>query len=98
MDFLSPAPTLTVGKVTEVMKKVAVDKRRQVWQRVLRWGTVKEIYGIQSSEEEKLHSCADTFITCKPDSSWEELVGILYYYGELAAAKEAKTFVTQKGG
>ena len=33
----STDPTLTVEKVTEVMEKVKVDKRRQVWRRVLTW-------------------------------------------------------------
>ena len=99
MSSLSPDPTLTVGNVTRAMEKVTVDKRRQVWESVLGEGAVEEIYSCHSSEEEKLHSCADIYVTCKPDSSWEELVMRLYYgYGEMAAAKEAKTFLQQRGG
>ena len=76
-----------------------MDKRRHVWEEVLGIGAVEEIYISHSSEEEKLHSCAGIYVTCKPDSSWEELVRKLYYgCGEMAAAKEAKAFLQQKGG
>ena len=99
MSSLSPDPTLTVGNVTRAMEKVTVDKRRKAWEEVLSWRVVEEIYSSHSSEEEKLHSCADIYVTCNPHSSWEELVQKLYYNcGEMAAAKEAKAFLQQKGG
>ena len=98
MSFLSPDPTLTVGNVTRTMEKVTVDKRIQVLVKVLGEEAVEEIYNSHSSEEEKLYSYADTYVTCKPDSSWEELVQLLCYHGEMAAAKEAKAFLQQKGG
>ena len=69
-----------------------------MWENVLGGRAVVEIYSSHSSEEEKLHSCADTYVTCKPDSSWEHLVQELYDYGEMAAAKEAKAFLQQEGG
>ena len=98
MSSLSPDPTLTVGNVITAMKKVAVDNRRRVWEEVL-GGKVIVIYSSHSSEADKLHSCADTYVTCKPDSSWEELVQKLYYdCCEMAAAKEAKAFLQQNGG
>ena len=75
-----------------------MDKRRGVWEEVLGGRAVEEIYSSHSSEEKKLHSCADTYATCKPNSSWEDLVQWLYDYGEMAAAKEAKAFLQQKGG
>ena len=68
-----------------------------MWEEVLGEDAVGEIYSSHSSEEEKLCSCADTYTTCKPDSSWEDLVQRLYYYDEMAAAKEAKTFLQQNG-
>ena len=99
MFSLSPDPTLTVGNVTRAMEKVKVGKRRELWQKVLSWKAVNEIYSSHFSEEEKLHSCADTYVTCAPDSSWEKLVRQLYDCDEMAAAKEAKTFLIQvKGG
>ena len=69
-----------------------------MWEEVLGVSAVKEIYSSHSSEEKKLHSCADTYATCKPDSSWEDLAQELYHCGEMAAAKEAKAFLQQKGG
>ena len=98
MSSLSPDPTLTVENVTRVMEKVTVDKRREVWEWVLGMGAVEEIYSSHSSEEEKLHSCTDVCVTCKPDSSWKELVQKLYNYGGMAASKEAKAFLQQGGG
>ena len=69
-----------------------------MWEEVLDWRAVEGIYSGHSSEEEKLRSCAIHF-TCKPNSSWKELVQKLYYdCGEIAAAKEAKAFLQQKGG
>ena len=79
------------------MEKVTVDKRRGVWEVVLGEGAVEEIYSNHSSEQEKLHSCADVYVTCKPDSSWKKLILQLYNLGEMAAAKEAKAFLQQRG-
>ena len=99
MSSLSPDPTLVLGNVIRAMEKVTVDKRRRVWERVLGVGAVEEIYSSHSSEEEKLRSCTDIYVTCNPNSSWKHLVLRLYYdFGEMAAAKEAKTFLQQKGG
>ena len=98
MSSLSPDPTLTVENVTRAMEKVTVDERRRVWGVVLGWRAVEEIYSSHSSEQEKLHSCADVYVTCKPDSSWKELIQGLYYCGGMAAAKEAKAFLQQRGG
>ena len=78
-------------------KATTVEKRRRVWEEVFGRKAVKEIYSCHSNEEEKLHSCANIYVTCKPDSSWEELIQKLYDNGEMAAIKEAKAFVPQKG-
>ena len=69
-----------------------------MWERVLWKGTVEEIYSNHSSEEEKLHSCADIYANCKSDSSWETLVRVSFFCGEIAAAKEAKAFLQHNGG
>ena len=99
MSSLSPDSTLTVGNVIRAMEKVAVDKRRRVWEEVLGRGAVEQIYSSHSSEENKLHYCADTYANCKPNSSWEDVVRKLYYdCCEMAAAKEAKAFLQQNGG
>ena len=93
--------------VARVMEKVTVDKRRGAWEeilggkirmgwKVLRWGPVKEIYSNHSSEKERLYSCA-SHLVCKHKTSWKDLVQRLYDYNEMAAAKEAKVFLQQKG-
>ena len=99
MSSLSPDPTLTVENVTRVMEKVTVDKRRRVWAEIFNHSQViEEIYSSHPREEERLHSCADTCVTCAPSICWEELVRELYDCGEMAAAKEAKAFLQHKGG
>ena len=85
-----------MGNMTRAMEKVTVDNRRQGWEKVLNWGAVREINSSHSGEEEKLHSCADTYVTCKPDSSLGQLVRNLYDCGEMAAAKDAKAFLQRK--
>ena len=77
------------------MEMVTVDKRRQLWEEVFRKRAVERTYSSHSSEEERLQYCSESF-TAKVNSSWEDLVQIMYYNGELAAAKHAKTF-QQKG-
>ena len=96
--LLSTDPTLTLENVSGAMEKVSVDNRRQLWEKVLSEEAVEEIYySSHSSEEEKLHSCADAYVNSKPDSSWEDLVELSYQYGEMAVAKKAKSFLQQKG-
>ena len=82
--------------VTRAMEKVTVDKRRGVWVRMLRRGAVEEIYSSHSSEKERLYSCAGHYV-CEHDASWKDLVQRLYANSEMAAAKEAKVFLQQKG-
>ena len=75
-----------------------MDKRRGVWEGIFNHNQVIEaIYSSHSSEEEKLHSCADTYVNCALSISWEELIEELYDWGEMAAAKEAKAFLQHKG-
>ena len=82
--------------MTRAMEKVIVDKRRWVWGEVLGWKAVGEIYSSHSSEKERLRSCAGHLV-CKHDASWKDVVKVLYDCNEMAAAKEAKVFLQQKG-
>ena len=75
-----------------------MDKRRRVWERIFNHPqVVEEIYSSHSSEEERLHSCAATYVTCAPSICWEEFVQELYVSIEMAAAKEAKAFLQHRG-
>ena len=98
----STDPTLTVEKVTEVMEKVKVDKRRVVWERVLTWeysweSPVKRLYSSHSTEKEKNLSCSDTYVNCYPDPSWEHLTTLLYEEDEMTAVDQARPFLPPKG-
>ena len=85
--------------VVGVMEKVAVERRKEVW---YRWNIVpdsqlEEIYQKCSTEEQRIHACADIYVNCNPDSSWTHLCRGLYEENEMTAAKKAKTFIPQTG-
>ena len=102
-------PTLTVDNLVGVMEKVTSDKerRKEVWRKVLRevlaWifltpdSYVDEVYTKYATEKEQTIVLADVYINSTPDSSWHHLVQTLYDKGEVAAAKEAKSFLQQNG-
>ena len=77
-----------------------MDKRRQVWEEVLRWKVrshVDEIYSINSCEKEKIHACSDTYVNCHPESSWEHLTSLLYEEDEMTAMDQARPFLSPRG-
>ena len=98
-------PTLTVDNLVGVMEKVTSDKerRKEVWRKVLKWkydapySCLDEIYTKYTTEKEQTNVLADVYINCRPDLPWHHLVKTLYEEGELAAAKEAKSFLQQNG-
>jgi hypothetical protein len=90
-----------VENVVGVMEKVAVERRKEVWSR---WDTVliprpqlEEIYQKYSTEEQRIHACADIYVNCCPHSSWTHLCRGLYKENEMTAARKAKTFIPQTG-
>ena len=96
----STDPTLTDDKVTEVMENVRVDKRRQVWKRVLTWewkSPVNQLYSGRSTEKEKKLSCSDTYVNCHPEASWEHLASRLYEEDEMTAVDQTRPFLPPKG-
>ena len=84
--------------VAGVMEKVVVDKRSQLWERVLKptLQTV-ETFSSRSSEKEKTHVCSDVYISCHPESSWEHLTSLLYEIDELTAVDQARPFLPLRG-
>ena len=98
-------PTLTLDNFIGVMKKVTTDteKRRKVWGKVLELDDkspdayLEEVDTNYTTEKEKTNVLADVYINSRPKSSWKHLVRTLYDAGELAAAKEAKSFLQQNG-
>ena len=102
-------PTLTVENVIDVMEKVTEDRRRQVWETVLKimyygyeqttrvYAYFDEIYRSHSSEREKTHACSDMYVNCHPESSWEHLTSHLYKEDEMTAVEQARTFLPPRG-
>ena len=101
-------PTLTVESLVVVMEKVTSDegRRRKVWEGMLKSGYMNitpssyldEIYLKYSTAKEKTHALADVYVNSRPESSWQDLVQILYDESEMAAAKEAKPFLQRPIG
>ena len=90
----------TVENVINTIQKVAVDNRRQLWEKVFGFyhrRILEEISSSHSSDEEKLHSLSDVYVNCQHDSSWEELVCCLYKEDEVAATQTARAFLPPKG-
>ena len=100
-------PTLTVENVTDVMEKIAEDRRRQVWDIVLEivYGYKEETRVYMSSMrfttaipvKERRHACSDMYVNCHPDSSWENLTSQLYKEDEMTAVGQAMTFLPPRG-
>ena len=98
-------PTLTVDNLVGVMEKVTSDKQmtKWVWSKVLDWklhapnSYLDEVYTKYTTEKEQTNVLADVYINSRPDSSWHHLVETLYDNDELAAAKEAKSFLQHDG-
>ena len=74
-----------------------------MWRKMLEWDDdtpdsyLDEVDTNYTTEKEKTNVLADAYINSRPDSSWGHLVKTLYYADELAAAKEAKSFLQQNG-
>ena len=82
--------------VTDVMEKVIENKRRQLWERVLGIKVyVDKIYSSHSSEEEKTCACSDTYVNCRPGSSWEYLITLKE--DEMTAVDQARPFLPPRG-
>ena len=97
--------TLTVDNLLRVMKKVTSDegKRREVWKEVLWWEDydndydpcfyLDEVESKYTAAREKTNVLADVYVNSYPEPSWEQLAKKLYTCDEMAAAKEAKSFL-----
>ena len=99
INFMFPEPTLTVGNVIGVLKSVAVERRKEVWSRgdIVPHPQLEEIYQKYSTEEQRIHACADIYVNCCPHSSWTHLYQELYWANEMTAARKAKTSTPQTG-
>ena len=75
-----------------------------MWKSVLWWkgatpsSYLDEVYSKYTTAEEKTHGLADVYINSRPESSCRHLHQALYAKCEMAAAKEAKSFLQQQNG
>ena len=89
---------MTVKNVIGVMENVAVERRKEVWfQLDIVPRPQLEIYQKYSTEEQRIHACADVYVNCHPESSWTHLCQRLYWVKEITAVRKAKTFMPQTG-
>ena len=97
--------TLTVDRLVGVMEKVTPDegRRKEVWGRVLSWdgdppeSYIDEVCTKYTTEKEKTKDLADVYVNSHPYPSWRQVVEVLYWCEEMAAAKEAKSFLQKNG-
>ena len=94
-----------MGNVVGVLENVEVERRKNVWTQLymghimilVRDPLLEEIYQKYSTEEQRIHACADIYINCNPNTSWTEVCQGLYRENEIIAARKAKTFIPQTG-
>jgi hypothetical protein len=93
----SPDPTLTVENVLGVMEKVIDGTAEEVWGWLISSTMLEDISIKCSTERELVNTCADVYVNCKPDSSWEEVARRLHHLGETAAVEGVRSYLNPRG-
>ena len=91
---LSTDRLFTVQNVTAVVERVTVEGLNQVWKELLGDDVIEDRF---SNLSRNLQAASDIYINCKPDSSWEELVAVLYEQDRGSALDRARPFIPPKG-
>ena len=89
-----PDPTLTVENVLGVMEKVTDGRTKEVWRGLILF---EDISSKCSTERELMHTCADNYVNCDPDSNWEQIACRLYNKKETAAVEEVQSYLNPRG-
>ena len=87
--------SLTADNVGKVMELVAADNMTKIWGKVE--PLVEMIGGQLLTTKEKTEVCVDLYVNCSVSPSWRYITDALYYCGEMAAARKAKSFYHQYG-
>ena len=95
--YFPPDPTLMVDNVLGVMEKVTDGRTKEFWRRWIDEGLLRDISSKCSTERELMHTCADIYVNCDPDSSWEEVACRLYHKEETAAVEEVRSYLNPRG-
>ena len=79
------------------MEKVADGRAEEVWRGVIPDRMLEDIKSKCSTEKELVNTCADIYVNCYPDSSWELVALKLYNEGEIAAVEEVRSYLNPRG-
>ena len=76
-----------------------MERRKEVWSNlgIVPDPQLEEIYQKYSTEEQRIHACADIYVNCHPEPSWTHLCRGLYVMNEMTVARKAKIFIPQTG-
>ena len=85
---------MTVDNVATILDKIGQDQERVVSAHIVPNPLLKEIQRRYSTDTEKIHACADYYVNCHPQASWEHLTRILYLKKAFAVARESKSFMS----
>ena len=90
-NSVPPDPTMTVDNVTQILNKIQGDK----WKVMDDLDIPKQLLMVRySTNTEENHACADYYVNCYPDASWEQLTAALYVRKEFATARKSKSFMS----
>ena len=89
--------TLTVDNVLGVLEKVTDGRVKEVCQWLIDDDLLEDISSKCSTERELMHTCADIYVNCRHDSSWEEIACGLYHEEETAAVEEVRSYLNPRG-
>ena len=94
-----PDPTLTVENLLGVMEKVTDGSAEKIWRRWIQDSTCKleDIKSKSSTQRELVNTCADIYVNCCPDPSWEDVALGLYREEETAAVEEVRSYLNPRG-
>ena len=92
-----PDPTLTVENLLGVMEKVTGGRAEKVWSWLIDEDVLVDISSKCSTERELINTCADIYVNCNPDSSWEKVASRLHRVGETAAVEEVRSYLNPRG-
>ena len=69
----------------------------EVWSGLFNEDVLEDINSKCSAERELINTCADIYVNCKPNSSWEKVALGLHYDGETAAVEEVRSYLSPRG-
>ena len=92
-----PDPTLTVENLLGVMEKMTDGRAEEVWRGLVEDRKLEDIKRKCSTEKELVNTCADIYVNCHPESSWEHVADGLYHEEETAAVEEVRSYLNPRG-